>query len=768
MENLWCCNENTIVTESNYYPIIRACQAASGGFDIDARFESGPTRSQALCPFLSPLTPQPMNREIQYQTSVRQTGNTVKATLANGVELTFTLENGMLAGLTQAIVDGLPLIAPGSPRLPHVETRDQWTVSGYRFLSAHAEGDTVVLEAEVFGTKPPLGHKLDAYTFAFITTPHRVPKVMGTFRWIVRPETVAIGDPAVRVSDYLGFSYQFAFDLNREFHWVLDSGTWEVGGDPEGITLLSQHMNPIAGLPEAVISRKGRSYSSAESFLPKSTNYSTTVPDIPTDPSLGLILPIQAQLRGAGGAVVDVQFKGEDLAICYYNQADYYRTVIEWRTNDPGIGHLDHHYFPLTKSYTTPAKTILAARVPGMTRIDALNRWTDAWEHVAASWRKQAGVSRVEPQVDFALDCCGSAGRHLGYASADILERWEKRFDWLVEQGFTSFWLGGLGNHRGHELPMVANMCQPYDYTVIERYGGPERFREFCERAHARGIKVGIWLGGHISDTAPIVKEHPEWSVADNCGKLWSGGYREIHALSLRSGFRDWLFNQFQDLKSLGLDFIFIDSYHNLAAMPINNRDPLLAPQIKDLWALQADFARIGLETIVETVSVIGLTATGLWKQYLESPELNYWSKLGCSVDDRQSHSFRKGLLTAELYFRMLANKAPVGFGVLEQDNAPYEGLPWLPDEIKAMNRAYNMLAPDMQVRTLQHDGSIVWNNPATNRGALFAVGTGSVTVPAGFHAEPVYGTDAPLASGMHPINNCAAFKLIEPEIGVF
>jgi len=704
-----------------------------------------------------------MNREFPNQTGIRQTDSGVSATLANGVELTFTLENGMLAGLTQAVIDGVPLIAPGSARLPWVETRDQWTVSGYRYLGAHEEGGAVIIEAEVIGIKPPLGYKLDTYTFGFITTPHRKPKVIGSFRWIIRPETVAIGDRAVRSFEYQGFSYQYAFDLDRNFHWVLDAGTWEVDGDPEGVTILSQHMNPCAGLPESVISRNGRSYSSAESFIPKSTNYSTTVPDIPADPSLGFSLPIQAQLRGAGGAVADVQFKGDALLIGYYDQADYYRNLIEWRTDDPGIGHLDHHYFPLTRNYTVPAKTILAARVPGMTRIDALNRWTDAIEHAGSSWRKQVGVSRVEPRTDFALDCSGSAGRHLGYASADILERWEQRFDWLVEQGITSFWLGGLGNHRGHDLPMVANMCQPYDYTVIDRYGGPERFRQFCERAHARGIKVGIWLACHMSDYAPIVKQHPEWSIGDNCGKLWSGGYREIHALSLKSGFRDWLFEQFRNLKSLGLDIIFIDSYHNLGAQPINNRDPLFAPQVKDLWALQADFERIGLETIVETVSVIGLTATGLWKQYLESPEMNYWSKLGCSVDDRQSHSFRKGLLTPELYFRMLANKAPVGFGVLEQDNAPFEGTPWLPDEIKAMNRAFNELTPDMQVRSLQQDGSIAWNNSATNRGALFAVGTGSVTVPEEFRAEAVYGNTvhAPLASGRHPIDHLAAFRLV-------
>ena len=61
---------------------------------------------------------------------------------------------------------------------------------------------------------------------------------------------------------------------------------------------------------------------------------------------------------------------------------------------------------------------------------------------------------------------------------------------------------------------------------------------------------------------------------------------------------------------------------------------------------------------------------------------------------------------------------------------------PELPAFVSVINKLYLKLAPLMQVRTLHEDGSVEWQNPATGEGCLFAVGTGSLTVPDGFRAE--------------------------------
>ncbi|MGI4789354.1 MAG: hypothetical protein ACRYFS_10960 [Janthinobacterium lividum] len=705
-----------------------------------------------------------MNEKIMESTtnaspSWSRTEQGVIGTLRNGVHLEFAVENGLLQGLQQATIAGLPLIAPGSLRLPHVETRDGWTLSGYRLTGLTEEGDTLILEAAALGSVPDLGRRLDMFQFPYVRTPRRTPEGIGTFRWHLTPETVSFGHPNVRQNAYSGFSYRYEFHLTHPFHWVLDSGTWEAGGDPEGITLLSLHMAAIGGPMEQTLSRQGKGYTSAETFEKGSSNNADVFHDYANDPNDEYILPIQAQLRGAGGALFDTQYGAEGLLFCYYAEADYYRTLVEWQPKNIGIGHLDQHFFPKTQDYLTPAKYILAAATPGLTRIDALNFWTDAYDSISLLWQKQAGLPRVEPEPGFGLDTCGGAGEHIGYPPADLFDRWEARLPWMQEMGYKTFYVTGFGNHAGHDLPFVSNMCTPFDYHVHARYGGPERFREFCAAAHARGIKIATWIGVP-AQSAPIIRQHPEWMIRYDNGAPWDGNYSNLVAASLRLGFHDWLLDELRYLKDLGLDCVFFDSYHNLWAMPINYTDPQLVPQFKDLMAFQSDCEKIGLTTWVESFSPFGLTAAGFWRQYGETPELSYVTHYRGLADDTRSNDFTNGVLSPSIYFRMLANKAPIGMSVMELDNAPFQGEVNMPPEIGPMNHAYNALLPAMQVRTLLADGSVEWYAPETGRRALFG-GGGSVTVPPGFRAEPVYGTDQILGAGIHAVGESTGFHLV-------
>lgn len=185
-------------------------------------------------------------------------------------------------------------------------------------------------------------------------------------------------------------------------------------------------------------------------------------------------------------------------------------------------------------------------------------------------------------------------------------------------------------------------------------------------------------------------------------------------------------------------------------------------PQFKDLLALQADCEKIGLTTWVESFSPFGLTAPGYWRQYGETPELGYITHYRCLTDDTRSNDFTNGVLSPPAYFRMLANKAPIGMAVMELDNLPFQGEVNIPAEIGPMNKAYNALLPAMRVRTLHEDGSVEWCDPKSGRRALFGTRS-SVTVPPGFRAEPVYGTDQALDAGTHAVAELVAFRLL-PE----
>lgn len=379
---------------------------------------------------------------------------------------------------------------------------------------------------------------------------------------------------------------------------------------------------------------------------------------------------------------------------------------------------------------------------------------------MADAWREQVGVSRIDPVPGFGLDSCGGAGVHIGYPPADLFDRWEAYLPWLKESGFQTLFIAGFNNHAGHDLPFVSNMCTPYDYHVHSRYGGPERFRQFCGAAHARGLKVVTWIGAP-SQTAPIMEQHPDWMIRYDNGAPWDGNYEFLSACSLRRGFGEWLMDELRYLKDLGLDTVFFDSYHNLWAMPINYADPQLIPQFKDLMTFQADCEKIGLTTWVESFSPLGLTRAGFWPQHGETPELNYGTHYGAAADNTRDNDFTNGNLSLETYFRMMANKAPLSLGVMELDNAPFQGpiSDHVPAEIGPMNQAYNALLSAMQIRTLHEDSSVEWCSPVTGERALFGV-CGSVTVLPGFRAEPVYGTDQSLEPGTHSVANSVAYRL--------
>jgi len=75
-----------------------------------------------------------------------------------------------------------------------------------------------------------------------------------------------------------------------------------------------------------------------------------------------------------------------------------------------------------------------------------------------------------------------------------------------------------------------------------------------------------------------------------------------------------------------------------------------------------------------------------------------------------------------------------------------------VPSVIGLMNLAYSALLPTMEIRTLHEDNSVEWFDPETGEWALFGV-TSRVTVPTGFRATPVYGTEKFLEAGRHSVD---------------
>lgn len=698
--------------------------------------------------------------------TISTTKRAIGLRLANGVQLQFALDQGRLLGLSQAVVDGLQLIAPGSPRLPYAETRDGWQISEFRFRRVRRAGAGCVIECEAWAIKPPVQHRIDMYQFMYLTTPHRAPVKLGTLQWMIQPVTRTLGHAAVRQHTYHGFTYQYRLRLQRGFHWLLDAGTWELGGDPEGVTVFAPHADPDAGAFEATISRDLPFWTTADTF--KAGAYGANIlgvqntasakldalSKVPQDVSVNYCQAMQSQVRGTCGPLIDFQYKpAAGLLLGYLEQPGYYRNLTEWRADDPGIGHLDNHFFALTIDHTTPAHTILAAAAPGLTRADALNRWTDAYDHVANAWRTTLGLRHHAPKTGLTIDNCGTGYVDIGFGPKNYLRQWTGRLDWVADQGFEYVFVGPIGDNHGLHRPYEGNACVPYDYGVAKHNGGPAAFRELCAKAHARGLEVAVWLGPHLSQFAPVWKEHPEWKVYDDTKHEL---YDVCRVASLRRGFGDWLLAQFLELKKLGLDMIFFDSYPNMGATVIDYGDPTLDTRVDDLWQFQRRCDDAGFPIQAEGIGPLGVSSLGYARQwYGSSPELAYWTGFRAAASD-----FETGVIDEAHWFEMMANKAPLGWWVVDYFHKPFKQPPQFTPRLIAMQQLYNRLSPIMQVRTLHDDGTVEWLNPETGEGCLFVVGKGSLTVPAGCRAEPVFGTKRSYGSGTHACRGQAAFLL--------
>ena len=354
-----------------------------------------------------------------------------------------------------------------------------------------------------------------------------------------------------------------------------------------------------------------------------------------------------------------------------------------------------------------------------------------------------------------AFDGTGAGGVDPGCTYPELLTVWAERMDWLREHGIrgiilhTPEWLSAA-NQRTRTLG--GNNCTPSRYRLSDHLGGDEGMRQFCDTAHAHGMKVYVWISGHLWIEALAWKQHPEWIVRNHGNLIWDGHYHCIHAMSFVHGAREWVAADLQHLRTAtGVDGVWFDSFTNLSLQAINYQSPGREPNAPGVVGFLGDLSQMGYEIMVECMSQLGVSSWGnLAPEKLQGQEeLLYNTNLRTYLEDWVKHP---AAYSPGYYFRTLAARSPLGLWIKEFMGHPAAFPLPVPEWLAPLNRAYAQVEERMRFREVLEEGAgVLWHDGQRAPAALFAFRDGQFA----FEREALdLMTGECIASGLAPVSN--------------
>ena len=545
------------------------------------------------------------------------------------VHIELILEGDRLNGIGEVTIDGVAVRSSTVPLRPDFSTCDAIHYQDFFLEEIVRKDQEIRVRTKALGRPEVLGNDMmDEYdlTIAF-------PKVRGNqeaeLDWIITGRELELDG-----EQYTGFSLGFEFRGGKnEIHRFLTTGTWEIGGRATGNTIY--HQSQVA---EPV-------YTAAPD-----THYTTACLkrlDLWNDP---LGNSYQFCPRWGSMQPFDFQSAQEGVLLGYWLDRHSVRSLIQKNPGEEVIFVLDEYNFELTNHAVIPAKHILFSPgpKPGVPRPkhEVVNMWTRAMEYTGdivrgffgiklcptlpviehpsvanIFWptKGQAATSRKElakgPQDDWLWR--EEKGKFYFLLEGEKVEshdllRWiaDKVLPGMHKLGLKRYYLGAVhesdftefafdykAQTGWHGETFCSSICGSHRYVPAELYGGWSAWRYLADQARRLEISVGHWVGLHLTPRAPILSEHPEYLVTHAHTKHFSGGYgtQSICSINWRSGARDWFLDDLRRWHEEGLEWLWFDSWPNLANISCSYADRM-APMQLELAEVLADLQRIGHE----------------------------------------------------------------------------------------------------------------------------------------------------------------------------
>ncbi|MHB9024667.1 MAG: hypothetical protein ACYC7E_10915 [Armatimonadota bacterium] len=504
-------------------------------------------------------------------------GISTSLALANDVRIALLTHGDEFLGFGEIYIGDVCIRSGQVPMRAHLSTPTGYQYT--RFFLESIEGDApeqrVRLRAE--GRNTLRGDRTDDWEgdLIFPSVQHVAP-VSDTVTWIFTPCSREIDGEI-----FQGFTYALEFSSSaRKIFYVTIESTFELGGDINGVTHLSQGQ---CNMP---------SYTGATD-----TFFTTSVLKTLGKPAEGEagVWNQSMQMCGRHGTIqcFDYQYSPLGVLAGIWEKGEYVRSLIQKNTGETVLFIVDEHHVPYDTQARTCAKQILFTPVTDPLR--ARDLWKMTKDEVVHGFERQWGVHIVPLHTEAHINeswIGNQPGSDCWYGNKVVSHDkilYLLADEWLPKiqaqgielAGFSSFSecdvteMGSRtklqdGIHGGF---LVSSICNVWRYYPAQYWGGMDAWKYFAGAAHALGLQVGTWIGGHISGNAPVMREHPEWFNTGRSGRSNLGGYSCAlgAAINWNTGARQWIIDSLKRWRDEGgLDYIFFDSWGNIAQLPIH------------------------------------------------------------------------------------------------------------------------------------------------------------------------------------------------------
>lgn len=450
--------------------------------------------------------------------------------------------------------------------------------------------------------------------------------VVGELVWTIRPDHEDVAGWR-----WSGWRWEFTASMaaSHPLRALRFLGTWELGGDPVGATLVGMRFRGLGGIAQTVRADSdgavAEAWSTTETIPGAVGNAPVIAPAPPSslsvsDRGFGLKHRAGAWIarlgRGAGAPFVDWQQRSEACFAAFPVRQGDLRTLTECYPGDRAVSQTDEEWFARGRAAQSTAMRYLVLPAPAgapFAEHELRSRWGEVDRHVRDAVAAELGFVQFDPvpAQGFIVD-----GGWSGWLKdlAKALPRY-RELGIRSTQVHNPGWING--RYQGPDGPprTGGGVCLVYDWMPTADCAEP--WRQLQREAARFGIGHYVWIGTYNWWDAPwprsVVAGQSGWAVKndgittdDNAG-VWAHDYtdaaqRAAITSRLEACRRDFGFQGF-----------WVDSFQS-TAMHRFSRPPAQRPNQRATWELLAEWSRKGVGFIAESTAFPG------WNCSIELP----------------------------------------------------------------------------------------------------------------------------------------------------
>jgi len=513
-----------------------------------------------------------------------------------------------------------------------------------------------------------------------------------------------------------GFAYHYEYESETvPLFYLLDMASWELDGDIEGATAVSQSScsAPVA------------------TFAPGTAW--TTEGLIHWEDAASISNPVMTHNlpRWASHQAFDFQFKGGTTLLGLFERVDLIRSVLRREAGKPELKTFDKHLFDEALSYRTSPKSILLNTEP-KSETEQKNLWTWVFDAVAARARAEFGLAE-EPLIprlcqnywdNFTID---TYRRDLLPAATSL--------------GFQAIFIDNMNKSAATERcpgpDFHWNMCCGHEYEVAPRLGGPPALKRFVDDCREAGIRPFAWTNNDQALSSPVnaaERDDKGWFVRMEDTRLkYGGAYGAVFSIldfGVEAARRYWMdcLKKIQD--ETGLDAYLFDSFYNLGFVPVSYRTGHPTTQWRGLLAAFKELQDADIHFLIESFGPFGSPQHGCPEAYALPENLFACYKITGGFGYTTIPSGTPAEVEHEVatLYRFFAHMASPSFALFHK-GVRIDRI-WTERHKQAL-ADYNANRVHMHKRFLQEDGqSVLWHDAQGGRATLWNFAEREVKLP--------------------------------------